>query len=108
MNINRLKLVTLGMLAVGAITLWASGVKADQVIYSQPLQTPLVDAGGFFLSAFGFQTADTFTLAQGAGIDSLQWFGSYENGTGVGFPHGRRDRFPAVPWFLSRFGLSNR
>ena len=86
MKINRLKLLTLGMLAVGAITLWANSVKADQVIYSQPLQTPLVDAGGLYTPTGVFVTADTFTLAQGASIDSIQWFGSYENGNGVGFP----------------------
>lgn len=86
MKISRLKLVTLGMLAVAAITLWANSVKADQVVYSQPLQTPLVDAGGFYLSAFGYTTADTFNLAQGASVDSLQWFGSYENNNGVGYP----------------------
>ena len=86
MKINRLKLLTLGMLAVGAITLWANSVKADQVIYSQPLQTPLVDAGGLYTPTGNFVTADTFNLTQGASIDSIQWFGSYENGNSVGFP----------------------
>ena len=86
MKTNKLKLAILAILAVGAITLWASGVKADQVVYSQPLQTPLVDAGGFYLSVFGYTTADTFNLAQGASVDSLQWFGSYENNNGAGYP----------------------
>ena len=86
MNINGLKLATLVMLAVAAITLWASSVKADQVIYSQPLQSPLVDVGGVYIHAGSFQTADTFNLAQGASVDSIQWFGSYENGNTVGFP----------------------
>ena len=86
MNINGLKLATLVMLAVAAITLWASSVKADQVVYSQPLQTPLVDVGGFYTPTGNFQTADTFNLAQGASINSIQWFGSYENGNSVGFP----------------------
>jgi hypothetical protein len=85
-NINGLKLATLVMLAVAAITLWASSVKADQVVYSQPLQTPLVDVGGFYTPTGNFQTADTFNLAQGASINSIQWFGSYENGNSVGFP----------------------
>ena len=31
MKTNKLKLAILAILAVGAITLWASGVKADQV-----------------------------------------------------------------------------
>ena len=48
MKTNKLKLAILAILAVGAITLWASGVKADQVIYSQPVQSPLVDAGGLY------------------------------------------------------------
>ncbi len=86
MNISRLKLATLVMLAVAAITLWANSVKADQVVYSQPLQTPLVDVGGFYTPTGNFQTADTFNLAQGASINSIQWFGSYENGNSVGFP----------------------
>jgi hypothetical protein len=86
MNIDRLKWVTLGMLVLGAMTLWANGAKADQVVYSQPLQSPLVDAGGLYTPTGNFQTADSFTLAQGASIDSLQWFGSYENGDAVGFP----------------------
>jgi len=85
-NINSLKFATLVMLAVAAITLWASSVKADQVVYSQPLQTPLVDVGGFYTPTGNFQTADTFNLAQGASINSIQWFGSYENGNSVGFP----------------------
>ena len=54
MNINRLKLVTRGMLALGAITLWANCVKADQVVYSQPLQSPLVDAGGLYTNTGNF------------------------------------------------------
>ena len=86
MKTNKLKLAILAILAVGAITLWASGVKADQVIYSQPLQSPLVDAGGLYTTTGSFQTADTFTLTQGASIDSIQWFGSYENDNTVGFP----------------------
>ena len=86
MNINGLKRATLVMLAVGAITLWATGAKADEVVYSQPLQTPLVDVGGFYTPTGNFQTADTFTLGQGASINSIQWFGSYENGNSVGFP----------------------
>ena len=86
MNINGLKLATLVMLAIAAITLWANSVKADQVVYSQPLQTPLVDVGGFYTPTGNFQTADTFNLAQGASINSIQWFGSYENGNSVGFP----------------------
>jgi len=86
MNISWLKLVTLGMLAVGAITLWANSAKADQVVYSQPVQSPLVDAGGLYTPTGSFVTADTFTLTQGATINSIQWFGSYENGNGVGFP----------------------
>lgn len=96
MNINRLKLVTHGMLALGAITLWANSVKADQVIYSQPLQTPLVDAGGFYTNTGNFQTADTFTLAQGASVDSLQWWGSYENENTVGFPAATATSFVLV------------
>ncbi len=86
MKINKLKLAILAILAVGAITLWASGVKADQVIYSQPVQSPLVDAGGLYTPTGSFQTADTFTLTQRASIDSIQWFGSYENDNTVGFP----------------------
>jgi hypothetical protein len=85
-NINGLKSATLVMLAVGATTLWANCAKADQVIYSQPLQSPLVDVGGLYTSTGNFQTADTFNLAQGASVDSIQWFGSYENGNTVGFP----------------------
>ena len=105
MNINRLRLATLVMLAVGAITLWASGVKADQVIYSQPLQAPLVDAGGFYLSAFGFQNRSL--SHRGASIDSLQWFGSYENSSSVGFPAADATGF-IRSLVLSRFGLSLR
>jgi hypothetical protein len=46
MNINRLKLVTLGMLAVGAITLWANCVKADTLLYSDGPINGTLDAGG--------------------------------------------------------------
>jgi hypothetical protein len=96
MNIIRLKLALLGMLAVGAITLWTSSVKADQVVYSQPLQTPLVDVGGLYTPTGNFQTADTFNLTQGASIDSIQWFGSYENGNGLGFPTATATSFVLV------------
>ena len=106
MKINKLKLAILAILAVGAITLWASGVKADQVIYSQPVQSPLVDAGGLYTPTGSFQTADTFTLTQRASIDSIQWFGSYENDNTVGFPTPTAIEFHSGHWYLSRFGLS--
>jgi hypothetical protein len=86
MNINRLKLAILAILAIGAVTLGANCVRADQVIYSQPVQSPLVDVGGLYTPTGNFQTADTFTLTQGATINSIQWFGSYENDNGIGFP----------------------
>jgi hypothetical protein len=84
------------MLALGAMTLWANCVNADQVIYSQPLQTPLVDAGGLYTNTGNFQTADTFILAEGASVTSLQWWGSYSNENTLGFPTATATSFVLV------------
>jgi len=60
MNINRLKLVTLGMLAVGAITLWANCVKADTLLYSDGPINGTLDAGG--ISQGRGPLSDSFTV----------------------------------------------
>jgi hypothetical protein len=95
MNSRNIGLVAIGLLASFCFGLPAV-TQADQTIYSQPVQSPLVNAGGFQESSGGFINDETFTLSQGASVTSIQWWGSYENGTGTGFPAASATEFDVL------------
>jgi hypothetical protein len=52
--------------------------KADDIIYSQPAQTPVSNLGGIYFHSASESVADIFTLSQGATLSSIQWQGSYD------------------------------
>lgn len=56
-----------------------SVARADDILYSQPAQSPLLAFGGAYALGGSFGTFDTFSLSQASTITTVEWQGAYSS-----------------------------